>query len=135
MQSGAALVSTLINAVMCGANNAPPSSSCTPGKSWNDSVFVLTMDEPGGFYDHVPPQATVNPDGIQPVDLFPNDPCYGATTPGTICDFAYTGYRIPLVVISPYAKKNFVSHQVRDTTAIIRLIEERRALRYIEQET
>ena len=125
IQDGANLVSTLINAVMCGANNAPPARSCTPGKSWNDSVFVLTFDEPGGFYDHVPPQLTVNPDGILPSDLFPNDPCYGATTPGTICDFAYTGYRIPLVVVSPYAKKNFVSHQVRDTTAIIRLIEER----------
>jgi phospholipase C len=125
MQGGANFVSTLINAVMCGQNNSPPSGSCTPGPSWKDSAFILTFDEPGGFYDHVAPQPTVNPDGLQPVDLFPNDPCYGATTPGTICDFAYTGFRIPLVVISPYAKKNFVSHQVRDTTAILKLIESR----------
>jgi phospholipase C len=125
IQSGAYLVSTLINAVMCGQNNAPPSSTCTPGPSWQDSIFILTYDEPGGFYDHVPPQPTVNPDGILPVDLEPNDPCYGAITPGTICDFAYTGYRTPMVVISPYAKKNFVSHQVRDTTAILKLIETR----------
>ncbi|HJT72242.1 MAG TPA: alkaline phosphatase family protein [Terriglobales bacterium] len=124
MQAGANNVSTLINAVMCG-ENAPPSGSCTPGASWNDSVFILTFDEPGGFYDHVPPQPTVNPDGIAPVDLFPNDPCFGATTPGTICDFSYTGFRIPLVVVSPYARKNFVSHQVRDTTAILKLIETR----------
>ncbi|MBO0911295.1 MAG: hypothetical protein J2P13_05840 [Acidobacteria bacterium] len=124
MQDGANFVSTLINAVMCGENQTP-SSSCTPGKSWNDSAFIITFDEPGGFYDHVPPQATVNPDGIQPVDLFPNDPCFGATASGTICDFAYTGYRVPLVVVSPYAKKNFVSHQVRDLTAILRLIESR----------
>lgn len=125
MQAGANFVSTLINAVMCGENNSPPSGSCTPGPSWKDSVFVVTMDEPGGFYDHVAPQLTVNPDGIQPVDLNPNDPCYGATTPGTICDFAYTGFRIPVVVVSPYAKKNFVSHQTRDTTAILKLIESR----------
>lgn len=125
MQAGANFVSTLINAVMCGQNNAPPSSTCTPGPSWKDSVFVLTFDEPGGFYDHVAPQATVNPDGILPVDLFPYDPCYNATTPGTVCDFAYTGYRVPLVVISPYAKKNFVSHQVRDETAVLKLIESR----------
>jgi len=125
MQEGANRVSTLINAVMCGENNAPPSGNCTPGKSWNDSVFILTFDEPGGFYDHVPPPPAVNPDGLQPVDLFPNDPCYGATTPGTICDFAYTGYRIPLVVVSPYSKRNFVSHQIRDTTAILHLIESR----------
>lgn len=125
MQAGANLVSTLINAVMCGQNDSPPSGSCTPGPSWKDSVFVLTFDEPGGMYDHVPPQLSVNPDGIQPVDLFPNDPCYGATTPGTVCDFSYTGFRIPVVVISPYAKKNFVSHQVRDTTSILKLIESR----------
>jgi phospholipase C len=125
MQSGANLVSTLINAVMCGQNNAQPSSSCTPGPSWKDSAFILTFDEPGGFYDHVPPQPAVNPDGILPVDLFPYDPCFGATAAGTICDFAYTGYRVPLVVVSPFAKKNFVSHQVRDATAILKLIESR----------
>jgi phospholipase C len=125
IQAGADYVSTLINAVMCGQNNSRPSGSCTPGKSWQDSVFVLTFDEPGGFYDHVAPQPTVNPDGIQPVDLQPNDPCFGATTPGTVCDFSYTGYRVPLVVVSPYSKKNFVSHDVRDLTAIIKLIETR----------
>ena len=124
IQAGANYVSTLINAVMCG-QNSPPSSACTPGKSWQDSVFVLTFDEPGGFYDHVAPQPTVNPDGIQPVDLKPNDPCFGTTTPGTVCDFAYTGYRVPLVVVSPYAKKNFVSHTTRDLTAILKLIETR----------
>ncbi len=125
MQPGARFVSTLINAVMCGQNNSPPSGTCNPGPSWADSVFILTFDEAGGFYDHVPPQKTVNPDGILPVDLKPNDACYGATTPNTICDFAYTGYRVPLVVVSPYAKKNFVSHQVRDATAILKLIESR----------
>lgn len=124
IQAGASYVSTLINAVMCG-QNSPPSSACTPGKSWQDSAFILTFDEPGGFFDHVAPQPAVNPDGIRPVDLQPNDPCFGATTPNTVCDFAYTGYRVPLVVVSPYAKKNFVSHQVRDLTAILKLIETR----------
>lgn len=124
MQAGANFASMAINAVMCG-QDSPPSGTCTPGPSWADSVFVFTFDEPGGFYDHVPPQPTVNPDGILPVDLFSNDPCFGAETPGTICDFAYTGYRIPLIVISPFAKANFVSHQVRDTTSIIKLIETR----------
>ena len=129
MQAGADYVSTLINAVMCGQSDSPPTSTCTPGPSWQDSVFFLTFDEPGGFYDHVAPQKTVNPDGILPVDLQSIDPCFGATVAGTICDFSYTGYRVPLVVVSPYAKKNFVSHQVRDTTAIIKLIEARFNLR------
>jgi phospholipase C len=124
VQAGANYVSTLINAVMCG-QNAPPSSSCTPGPSWKDSVFVLAFDEPGGFYDHVPPQPAVSPDGIPPVDLFPGDPCFGNPAAGPTCDFAVTGYRVPFVVISPFAKKNFVSHQVRDHTAILKLIEKR----------
>lgn len=125
VQAGANFVSTLINAVMCGQNNSPPSGTCTPGASWQDSVFVLLFDEPGGFYDHVAPQPTVNPDGVLPVDLKSNDPCFGAETPGTVCDFAFTGYRVPFVVVSPFAKKNFVSHQVRDHTAILKLIESR----------
>jgi phospholipase C len=125
MQAGANFVSTLINAVMCGQNNAPPSSTCTPGPSWADSVFILTFDEPGGFYDHVPPPAVVNPDGVAPVDLFPNDPCYGNSNAGPNCDFNVDGYRVPLVVISPFSKMNFVSHQARDTTAILKLIETR----------
>src|SRR5262249_49777479 len=46
VQAGAAWVSTLINAVMCGVNG-PPAGSCTPGPSWKDSVFIFTWDEFG----------------------------------------------------------------------------------------
>lgn len=125
IQAGANYVSTLINAVMCGQNNNPPSGSCTPGPSWKDSAFILTFDEAGGFYDHVPPQTAVSPDGIAPVDLFPNDPCYGNPSVSPACDFTVTGYRVPLVVVSPFTRKNFVSHQTRDATAILKLIEKR----------
>jgi phospholipase C len=124
VQTGAGFVSTLINSVMCGSNIQPSSANpCTPGQSWQDSVFILTFDEFGGFYDHVPPQPAVSPDGIPPVDLFPGDPCTSTTGPN--CDFTYTGYRVPLIVVSPYAKKNFVSHTVTDYTAILKLIETR----------
>ena len=44
---------------------------------------------------------------------------------GPICNFVYTGYRIPLTVISPFAKKNYVSHTVADSTAILKFIETR----------
>src|SRR5262249_25997321 len=124
VQAGCARVSNLINAVMCWVNG-PPAGSCTPGPSWKDSVFILTWDEFGGFYDHVPPVQLGSPDDIGPVDLFPNDPCFGAVTPNSICDFSYTGFRVPLVVVSPFTKPNFVSHQNRDFTAILKLIEDR----------
>lgn len=124
IQAGANFVSTLINAVMCG-QNGPPTSSCTAGPSWADSAFIFMFDEPGGFYDHVPPQPAVSPDGIPPLDLFPNDPCFGTPSASPVCDFTVTGYRVPFILISPFARKNFVSHQVSDHTAILKLIETR----------
>ena len=109
---------------MCGQK----SSALEPLHAWpqpQDSVFILTFDEFGGFDDHVVPQPMPSPDGIPPVDLFPNDPCFGNPNAGPACDFNHTGYRVPLVVVSPFAKKNFVSTQVRDYTAILKLIESR----------
>jgi phospholipase C len=91
--------------------------------SWADSSFILTYDEFGGLYDHVSPQPAVSPDGIKPVDMLPDDVC--TETTGPTCDFVYTGYRVPLIVVSPYANKNYVSHTVADTTAILKLIETR----------
>jgi len=110
VQLGANYVAPIINALM-------------ESSSWKDSVFIFTYDEYGGLYDHVAPQPTVSPDGIMPIDLLPGDVCSNAT--GPICDFTYTGYRVPLLVISPFTKKNYVSHTVADTTAILRLIETR----------
>jgi phospholipase C len=110
IQLGAQYVQSLINALMT-------------SNSWKDSAFILTYDEAGGLYDHVAAQATVSPDGIKPLDLQPNDIC--TTTTGPNCDFTYTGYRVPLLVVSPYAKKHYVNHTVSDYTAILKLIETR----------
>jgi phospholipase C len=84
--------------------------------TWKDSVFFLTYDEAGGFYDHVQPMTAVQPDGIAPKDLLPKDP---------VADFTRTGFRIPLMVVSPYTKPHYVSHQASDTTAILKFIEQR----------
>lgn len=84
--------------------------------TWKDGVFFLTYDEAGGFYDHVQPMTAAQPDGIQPQDLLAKDP-QG--------DFTRTGFRLPLMVVSPYTKPHFVSHQPSDNTAILKFIEER----------
>jgi len=110
VQTGAAYVAGLINALM-----ASP--------SWKDSVFILTYDEGGGLYDHVSPMSAVSPDGIPPSDLQPGDICTSGG--GANCDFTVTGFRIPLIVVSPFTKKNFVSHTSADYTAILKLIETR----------
>jgi len=111
VQTGAAYVEGLINALM-------------KSPSWKDSVFILTYDEAGGLYDHVPPMSTVSPDGIPPSDLQPGDICTGGSG-GANCDFTVTGFRVPMIVISPFTKKNFVSHTPADYTAIAKLIETR----------
>ena len=90
---------------------------------WKDSAFILTYDEAGGLYDHIAPYKTVKPDLIRPKDLLPGDIC--KRTGGPTCNFSYTGYRVPLIVISPFTKKNYVSHTNADFTAILKLIETR----------
>src|SRR5579864_5005311 len=110
VQAGAHFVSSLVNTLMT-------------GPSWKDSAFILTWDEYGGFYDHVPPQPTVSPDGIKPLDLIPGDVC--TIVNGPTCDFTYTGMRVPLIVISPFTKRHYVSHTTSDYTAILKFIETR----------
>jgi phospholipase C len=91
---------------------------------WKDSAFFLTYDEAGGFYDHVQPinnnldpkSIAVQPDGIPPQDLQSKDPKG---------DFTRTGFRLPLMVVSPYVKPHVVSHAPADATAILKFIEKR----------
>jgi phospholipase C len=78
-------------------------------------VFILTYDEYGGQFDHVIPARMVPPDTIPPM-LTPSSPAG---------DFAHSGLRVPLVVVSPWVKPNFVSHTARDFGSILRLIEDR----------
>jgi phospholipase C len=111
-QKGAAYVETLINGLM----SSP---------SWKDSVFILTYDEAGGTYDHVAPAAMPNPDGISPIDLPSTDICGSSGSGGANCDFNYTGFRVPLLVVSPFTRKNYVSNTPADYTAILTLIEAR----------
>jgi phospholipase C len=107
VQKGAAYVESLISALM-------------NSSSWKDSVFFLTYDEGGGFYDHVGPVQTVSPDGILPI-LSSNDVC--ASTAGPTCDFVYTGFRLPNLVVSPFSRAHYVDHTPIDSTAILRFIE------------
>jgi len=86
--------------------------------SWSSSVFFITYDEGGGFYDHVPPVSMPSPDGIKP-HLAPGDPTG---------DFDTTGFRVPLMVISPFTIPGYVSHNNADFTAMLKFIETRFSL-------
>jgi phospholipase C len=69
---------------------------------WNEMAVVVTYDENGGFWDHVPP---------------PSGPGWG--------DRFGPGSRIPTLIISPFARKAFVDHTPYDTTSILKLITRR----------
>lgn len=102
IQTGAAYTKTIIDALM-------------QGTAWPSSAFILSFDEAGGLYDHVPPAVFTKPDSIAPV-LIAGD------APG---DFTLSGFRVPFILISPWAKPHFVSHTNREFTSILRLIEAR----------
>jgi len=104
VQAGAAHVASIINPLMTSS-------------SWKDSVFLFAFDEGGGAFDHAPPVAVPNPDGIPPQDLIAGKDVAG--------DFTMTGVRVPNMIISPFAKKNFVSHTPIDYTAFLKFVETR----------
>ena len=87
--------------------------------NWATTAMFLVYDEHGGFYDHVEPPGACHPDGIEPL-LDKTDP--DSNFPA---HFDRYGFRVPLVVVSPFAKPGFVSHAVYDHTSILRFIETR----------
>ncbi len=101
IQMGEAFAARVIAAAMAG-----------PG--WPRTLLVWLYDEHGGYYDHVPPPRAVPPDDIPPDIHVPPD------LPG---GYDRYGFRVPAVVVSPYARPGYVSHRVRDHTAILKLIE------------
>ncbi|MBV8373178.1 MAG: hypothetical protein JOY69_07940 [Candidatus Eremiobacteraeota bacterium] len=98
--------------VPCGANSDHASSVDTGpswvagivnaiGKSpaWNSTVIVVVWDDWGGYFDHVPPAFTDNQGGL--------------------------GFRVPMLVISPYSKTvGYISHTQYEFGSIVRFIED-----------
>ncbi len=71
----------------------------TVGKSkfWNATAIFVQWDDWGGLYDHVPPP---------------------------FADYDGLGFRVPLLIISPYAKQNYVSHVQYETASVLRFAED-----------
>jgi phospholipase C len=66
-------------------------------KYWKHTAIFVTWDDWGGWYDHVPPPQ------LNSYEL---------------------GFRVPLIVISPYAKNNYVSHVQHEFGSILKFTEE-----------
>jgi phospholipase C len=65
---------------------------------WNNTAIFITWDDWGGWYDHVPPPAIFNSNEL--------------------------GMRVPLIVVSPYAKTAYVSHVDHEFGSLLKFIEE-----------
>ncbi len=72
-------------------------NSLMRNEAWGSSAFIWTYDDWGGWYDHV--------------------------RPPVVDDFGY-GFRVPALLVSPYAKRGFVDNTVHDYTSIMKLIEQ-----------
>jgi phospholipase C len=88
--SGPAWVAAIVNAI---GNSA----------YWANTAIIITWDDWGGWYDHVPP--IVIKDGVS----------WGS-------GYVY-GFRVPLIVVSPYARTAHISHVTHDFGSIVKLIE------------
>ncbi len=93
------------------------------GKDWNHTALFVTWDENGGIYDHVTPPKACAPDGNKPVFHGSEDTEYAKDHPGD--GFDRYGFRVPVLVISPWVKAHHVSHVTYDHTSILRFIETR----------
>jgi phospholipase C len=93
---------------------------------WKKTIFILNYDENDGYFDHIPPFVAPEPDR----------PESGGCTPGldTSCEFGPSksgepanpiglGYRVPMIVASPWSRGGWVNSQVFDLTSPIRFLE------------
>ena len=127
--AGEAFSATVVNAVMHG-----------PG--WPDTLLIWCYDEHGGYYDHVPPPAAPPPDAVLArnwlLDLPGGLRRLASRLPylrrelarlGNADDgsrrYDRLGFRVPAVIVSPYARPDFVDSTVYDHTSLLRLIEDK----------
>lgn len=70
------------------------------GPQWSKCLFILTYDEHGGFFDHVPPPTTVDGDA----------------------EFTQLGFRVPTIVAGPFVRRGCVSSTVMEHVSVIKTL-------------
>ena len=92
---------------------------------WNSTAVVIAYDDSDGWYDHAM-SPIVNQSIDSTVDALDGTTCgrKAENVMGGYQDRCGYGPRQPLLVISPYAKSNFVDHSTTDQTSILRFIED-----------
>jgi len=102
VQVGQAFVAGVVRALMTSS-------------SWSSASLFLMYDEHGGFFDHVPPPHACPPDDERPrIPGLPPE-----------AHFDRLGVRVPFIVVSPFAKRHYVSHGTYSHTSVLRLVQAR----------
>jgi phospholipase C len=92
-------------------------------RDWKNTAVVIAWDDSDGWYDHQ----------MGPIVNQSNDPQYDALTGPGLCGTAAVGAyqdrcgygpRLPLMVVSPYARVNSVDHSITDQSSVLRFIED-----------
>ena len=89
-------------------------------KYWSSTAIVITYDDSDGWYDHQDSPRVNGSDTTADAAVCTSTP----TVLGSFPDRCGYGPRLPLVVISPYTRSNYVSHNLTDQSSIIKFVED-----------
>lgn len=92
-------------------------------KEWKEMAVVIAYDDSDGWYDHVMPPI-VNRSNVPSADALTGPGSCGGPPKDGYQGRCGLGPRLPLIIVSPFSKTNFVDHSVTDQTSILRFIEE-----------
>ncbi len=109
------------------------------GKGWPRTLLIWVYDEHGGYHDHVSPPAAVPPDDVEGRSLIGSptrlQTFLRPSFPGLVdnaenlaagsCRYDRYGFRVPAVIVSPYARPDYVCTEVLDHTSVLRLLEQK----------
>src|SRR5579863_6562579 len=91
---------------------------------WAKTLFLVTFDENGGFFDHVPP-VTAPPGTPGEYVTAPADPDPTVIGSPAITGPIGLGFRVPMLIMSPFSRGGFVSSDLFDHTSVLRFLETR----------
>jgi phospholipase C len=90
---------------------------------WKDTAIIIAYDDSDGWYDHVM-DPIINQSQSPGDDFLTGTGLCGTNTNSTTQGRCGYGPRTPLLVISPYARQNYIDHQITDQSSILRFIED-----------
>src|SRR5262249_29226675 len=87
---------------------------------WKEMAVIVAYDDSDGWYDHVPGPIANGSETVDDASICSSHSPRLGTYQGR-CGY---GPRLPLLVISPFARKNYVAHTLTDQSSILRFIED-----------